>query len=38
MSRGEIPEDYALVGAMVKDICWGTAAGYFGIPLKAQPA
>ncbi len=31
MERGEIPGDFALVGSMVKDICFGNAARYFGL-------
>lgn len=31
MEDGEIPDDEALVGAMVKDICYGNAAAYFGL-------
>ena len=31
IENGEIPEDYALVGGMVRDICGGNAREYFGI-------
>ncbi len=31
MERGEIPGDFALVGGMVEDICFGNAAKYFGL-------
>jgi glucuronate isomerase len=34
MDRGEIPEDYSLVGGIVRDVCWSNAAEYFGIPLQ----
>jgi glucuronate isomerase len=34
MDRGEIPADFELAGAMVGQICYGNAAGYFGIPLE----
>ncbi len=34
MDRGEIPGDYGLVGGIVKDICWGNASEYFGVPVK----
>jgi glucuronate isomerase len=30
MWRGEIPNDMALVGGMVQDICYNNAAQYFG--------
>ncbi len=29
VERGEIPEDYALLGGMVRDICWNNAKEYF---------
>lgn len=32
--RGEAPEDYDLLGGMVRDICFSNAAEYFAIPLK----
>ena len=31
MEDGEIPQDYDLVGPMVRDICYGNAAAYFGL-------
>lgn len=31
VENGEIPEDYALVGGIVQDICWRNALEYFGI-------
>jgi len=34
MERGEAPMDFALVGKMVKDICWDNAMAYFGLPIK----
>lgn len=30
IEKGEIPRDMAMVGGMVKDICFGNAARYFG--------
>ena len=30
MERGIIPEDFALIGGMVRDICYNNAARYFG--------
>ncbi|MBN2022471.1 MAG: glucuronate isomerase [Pirellulales bacterium] len=33
IERGLIPRDMALVGAMVQDICYRNAAGYFGFDL-----
>lgn len=39
MERGLIPADMDLVGAMVRDICYNNAAGYFGFNLpKAAPS
>jgi glucuronate isomerase len=38
MERGEIPHDRALVGAMVKNICFANARGYFGLKLDASYA
>ena len=35
---GEIPRDFALLGGMVKDICWNNAAAYFTLPLKEIPS
>ena len=35
MERGEIPADRALVGAMVREICFGNARGYFRLGLDA---
>jgi glucuronate isomerase len=29
--KGELPEDFNLIGKMVQDICYHNAAGYFGI-------
>jgi len=29
VERGEIPEDYARLGGMVRDICWNNAKEYF---------
>jgi glucuronate isomerase len=36
MARGEIPGDMALVGGMVKNICFGNAKGYFGLELAPE--
>ncbi|MBT3192258.1 MAG: glucuronate isomerase [Verrucomicrobia bacterium] len=33
MSRGLIPDDFNLVGGMVKDICYNNASRYFGFKL-----
>ncbi len=35
VERGEAPEDYELLGGMVRDICYANAAEYFAIPLKS---
>jgi glucuronate isomerase len=35
VERGEAPEDFELLGGMIRDICFGNAAEYFAIPLKA---
>ncbi len=34
VERGEAPEDFELLGGMVRDICFANAAEYFAIPLK----
>lgn len=31
MERGDIPDDMELIGGMVRDICYGNAAAYFGL-------
>ncbi len=36
MARGEIPNDPKLVGAMVKNICFANARGYFGLELAKE--
>jgi glucuronate isomerase len=36
MARGEIPADMALVGGMVKNICFGIARNYFGLELAPE--
>jgi len=36
MARGEIPADIKLVGAMVKNICFGNARDYFGLELSPE--
>lgn len=38
MDRGLIPRDCELAGGVLKDICWGNAQRYFGIPLKTGSA
>jgi glucuronate isomerase len=32
VAAGELPEDYALLGTVVRDICWNNAVRYFNIP------
>ena len=32
VENGEAPADYALLGAMVRDICWYNAVDYFQVP------
>jgi glucuronate isomerase len=32
IDRGELPDDEALVGGMIADICYGNARKYFGLP------
>lgn len=36
MAAGLIPGDYAAVGAMVRNICFGNARGYFGLELAPR--
>ena len=36
MARGEIPSDYKLVGAMVRNICFRNARDYFGLELAPE--
>ena len=36
MARGEIPNDYKLVGPMVRNICFGNARNYFGLELAPE--
>ena len=31
MENGELPHDFDLVGAMVRDICYRNAENYFGV-------
>jgi len=39
MERGELPNDFELVGGMVERICFQNAAAYFGLPVgDAAPA
>jgi glucuronate isomerase len=37
MQAGELPADFALVGGMVKDICFNNASRLFSIPMKQAP-
>ena len=34
VKNGELPEDYELVGAMIKNICYGNARDYLGLELQ----
>jgi glucuronate isomerase len=36
MARGEIPNDYKLVGPMVRHVCFGNARDYFGLALAPE--
>ncbi len=36
MVRGEVPNDYKLVGAVVKNICYANARDYFGLELAPE--
>jgi glucuronate isomerase len=36
MARGEVPNDYKLVGTMVKNICFANARDYFGLELAPE--
>jgi glucuronate isomerase len=36
MARGEVPEDYGMIGGIVRDICWNNAQRYFGLRLKTE--
>ena len=36
MARGEIPNDFKLVGPMVRNICFGNARDYFGLELAPE--
>ncbi len=38
MERGELPADRELIGAMVREICFGNARGYFRLGLDAAYA
>jgi hypothetical protein len=37
MKRGLIPDDTAMVGTMVRDICYFNAKRYFGFPSPENP-
>jgi glucuronate isomerase len=34
VEAGELPRDFGLLGGIVRDVCWGNAERYFGIPAK----
>lgn len=36
VEAGELPRDFALLGGIVRDVCWNNAERYFGIPMKGQ--
>ena len=36
MARGEVPNDFKLVGPMVRNICFGNARDYFGLELGPE--
>ncbi|HUR56185.1 MAG TPA: glucuronate isomerase [Opitutaceae bacterium] len=36
MARGEVPNDFKLVGPMVRNICFGNARDYFGLELAPE--
>ena len=36
IEKGLLPSDYELVGAMVRNICFGNAEQYFGLPVIAE--
>ena len=38
MDRGLLPKDFELVGRMVRDICFGNAHRYFGLPEVTEAA
>ena len=37
MENGLIPEDRELVGGLVRDVCYGNAAKYFGFDVPKEP-
>jgi len=37
MEQGLLPRDKDLIGAMIRDICYGNAVHYFGFDLSEQP-
>ena len=37
IARGLLPKDFDLVGSMVRDICYGNAASYFGFNIPPSP-
>ena len=39
MEQGLLPDEMELIGSMVRDICYGNAAGYFGfdVPKAGNP-
>ncbi|WP_375437806.1 glucuronate isomerase [uncultured Hymenobacter sp.] len=38
VENGELPDDMALLGTIVKNICYGNAKGYFGFDAVPEPA
>ncbi|MDR1578996.1 MAG: glucuronate isomerase [Synergistaceae bacterium] len=36
MESGELPDDFGLVGGVVKDVCFGNAVKYFGMPIPER--
>ena len=37
MEQGLLPDEMEMIGAMVRDICYGNAARYFGFDLPPEP-
>jgi glucuronate isomerase len=37
IDRGELPDDEALVGRMIEDLCYGNAARLLGLPARTTP-
>jgi glucuronate isomerase len=36
MEAGELPDDFGLIGGVVKDVCFGNAVKYFGMPIPEK--